>query len=692
MATTLKPFILTAIALFAIESSAETNTVVRTDPTQPTAVFADAMRARASDTGELDIKALVVGSDDDGAAIVTDSEKHETIVRSGSTLQLKLGSIGMNLAVKKVSSAGVEFEQTSEGGKALLSASFKALPTSKGIDAGNLRYIECDDVDIKTLLRLISDQTGVNISASAATTDTKVSLFLRNVTAEAAVEEICRSTGLWFRRDAESGMIRVSSVEEYEQSLASFREEETESFTLLYPNVIEVASVIYGLYPERVLLSLGEDEILDDEENDISRRFNRFNSIADNGGSSFLNMDAGSTSSSGSSSSGGTISFNGGRVTMVGPQQGTTMNVNDARLLREAESRGDTNAVANIIGSIGGRNANIFVTISRKNSMLMVRTSDSKAMDDIRALIKRLDVPTPMVLLEVNVLELQIDDDFVSSFQYEFAENYRTTSYDSEMKATAGYPGFNPLAGEARSDAFSFQLLSKHLQTRIQLMEKDGKARTLATPMLLTANNEVSRLFIGEERPMVKNITSQTIANGETTITVPQTEIEFQAVGTMLLITPNINADRTVTLRLLQENSEINPNGATIPIYSLTDGGLVQNVPVDVVSSRSVTGTFVAKDQMTMAVGGLIKEIETETVNRVPFLGRIPLLGWFFRSTEKIKQRTELIVMIKPHVISTPSDAENISHEVLEENAAHAAKDGRSSNGVLKHDPFEKAE
>ena len=188
---------------------------------------------------------------------------------------------------------------------------------------------------------------------------------------------------------------------------------------------------------------------------------------------------------------------------------------------------------------------------------------------------------------------------------------------------------------------------------------------------------------------MVRSITSQTIANGETTITVPQTEIEFQDVGTLLLITPNINADRTVTLRLLQENSEIVEGGASIPIYSASDGGLVQNVPVDVVSSRSVTGTFVAKDEMAMAVGGLVKETESVQEKRIPFLGRIPLLGWLFRSTEKVKRRTELVVLIRPHVISTPADGEETSRRTLDGVSASAARDGRPSLGVLPTDPFE---
>ena len=409
--------------------------VVATDPTRPSGKFAESLKGRMTDLGGLETAALVVGADNDGVAILRDAAGKRHVVRSGSTVPQKIGDLPVNLVAASVTSAGVEFE--SETTSLVLPSHFKPVPAETPVAPASLRYIECDEVELETVLRLISDQTGVNIAASAATAKTPVSLFLRNVKAETAVEEICRSAGLWFRRDGADGIIRVTTMDEYRSSLASFREEETESFTLLYPNVIEVASVIYGLYPERVLLSLGEDEILDDEENDISRRFGRFNSIADSGGSSFLNMDVKNASSGSASSSSGTLSFNNGRVTMIEPYRGATINVNDAKHLTAAEMSGDTNAFVTAVSAIGGQSANIFVTVSRKNSMLMVRTSDSKAMNDIRALIKRLDVPTPMVLLEVKVLELQIDDDFTSSFQYQFQKDYNTTSEHSEKNVTA---------------------------------------------------------------------------------------------------------------------------------------------------------------------------------------------------------------------------------------------------------------
>ena len=708
-----------AFAQDAAEPAPAPATSVQRDPTRPTQRMADALRGGAGGLDGVGLRALVVGADGEGAALVA-ANGVESVVRPGSSLALSSGGVKGAIGVEAVTADGVTFSAPTLDAPLVLRG---ALRPSKGAEEGaedapaQLRHVECRDVPMDALMRLVADQAGVNISTSTQAAKVPVSIALRDVSAAVAVADACHTTGLWFRNDAATGIVHVMTMEEYAESLSTFREEQTETFTLLYPNVIEVASVIYGLYPERVLLSLGEDEGLDDDENDITRRFRRFSRIADSGGSPFLGMTPSAVSPGGGTTAGGILTFNDGRVSVVGPAN-QTVNLADARRIAlSGTAEGAAGPTADPAAADSGEDAaiqsvsaNIFVTVSRRNSMLMVRSSDKKAMDDIRDLVRRLDVP-PQMVLEVKVLELQLDDDFTSSFEFSAFEDangatpvgerfsfsdadgnprYRHTNGKADWDdVAAGFPGFDPLATEGNGSAFSFRVLGKHLQARIQLLERDGKARTLATPLLLTANNEVSRLFIGEERPMVRNITSQTIANGDTMVTVPQTEIDFQAVGTLLLLTPNINADRTVTLRLLQENSEISRNAATIPIYSLNDGGLVQNVPIDVVSSRSVTGTFVAMDEEPIAIGGLIREVESEQVSRVPILGRIPLIGWFFRSTEKVKQRTELIVLVKPHVISTPGEGGEASRKALDGSAAHSARDGRPSLGLLKKDPFE---
>ena len=74
---------------------------------------------------------------------------------------------------------------------------------------------------------------------------------------------------------------------------------------------------------------------------------------------------------------------------------------------------------------------------------------------------------------------------------------------------------------------------------------------------------------------------------------------------------PQINADRTVTLRVLQENSQVLTGGATIPI--VTGNGSIQSQPVDIVSTRTFSGTVVAKDSLTLAIGGLIMRLLSRT-------------------------------------------------------------------------------
>jgi general secretion pathway protein D len=315
---------------------------------------------------------------------------------------------------------------------------------------------------------------------------------------------------------------------------------------------------------------------------------------------------------------------------------------------------------------------------------LIVRTSDTKAMAEIRALVKRMDVPTPMVLMEVKVMELQLDDDYDATFEYNFhvKESTHTMGNNGALIANALQSAMSGV-----SPTFSFAVLNDDIEARIKLMQKDGRIKVLATPTLLTANNEVSRIFSGKEYPIVTGWTpGQTVVpeNGMPITTAPTAQIERKDIGTMLLVTPNINADRTVTLHLLQENSELGGK-ATIPVPKSLDGGAeTLNMDIDFIESRSLTGTFVAKDKMTILAGGLIRESEGQTYYRTPFLGSVPLIGWLFRGTEKAKTRSELVVLITPHVITTPYEGGKISEELLKALSAHPARDGSRSLGTLR--------
>jgi general secretion pathway protein D len=678
------------------------------DPTKATDSFSDALKRRLLEDPSMRIQALVVGVREDGVALIGERVDGASPARKGTVLRKAVGSVGVDVKIRSITPSGVELDTSNAGEGVILPGSFTALPAPQNPPSELLRHLECEKVPVGTLMRLVADQTGVNISVSDAASSKAASMFLRNVPADIAVEEVCRATGLWFRRETGGRVLRVMTMDEYAEGLNTFREESTEMFTLLYPNVIEVASVIYGLHPDRTFVSLGEEEFDEDEEYDLSRRFRRFRVIEDNGGSQFMDIEAPQVTGSGSRTGGsGAFSFSrGGAASRLSQwdqlrqrsrkrSYADRVGADDAKLAEFAYGTGNTNLLQQIKNQVTPAAASIFVTLSRKNNVLIVRTSDSRVMDEIRAVVKRLDVPTPMVLMEVKVLELDVTDDFTAEFSYSF--NRETKPYnatDSETGALAnnvlsGFPGFSPVANNPiMAGAMSFQVVSDKIAARVQLLQQDGKVKTLATPTLLTANNEVSRIFSGVEYPIVTGWTpgstsSSAVGGGTTVFSTPT--IERQDIGTMLLITPNINADKTITLRLLQENSAVSAEKASIPVLD-SSGSKQENKEVQFVESRSLVGTFVAKDNATILAGGLIKETESEMYKRTPVLGSLPLVGWLFRGTEKVKRRTELIVLIKPHVISTPFEGGRISKELLEALSAHPAADGRTSMGVHKED------
>ena len=558
-----------------------------------------------------------------------------------------------------------------------------------------------ENVDFRALplidaTRMLSQQTGLNIVSSTDAGKIPVSLFLHNVTAKSAIEELCKAHNLWFRQDEKSGIVRIVTMPEFERDLVSFREEKTEVFTLLYPNAVSIALAIRDLYGDRVQLSFNR-EATTDEANDLNARFDRFDIVdqRSQGLGLFSSNSTGSGGSNTSVSGPGNNRFSSSTASsdnaLNGPQMRLNSNRRDAEntfrsltpeqadLVQKLIEKGNGDADA-ALQKFRRQTASIFVSISRKNNIVLLRTSDQKSLDEISTLVHRLDVPTPLVLLEVKVLSVDLDDGLNSMFDFQFSDGVTTAGGFSSGSIQP--PLADVLSGAARRAApldvggtavrngdLTFQFVNKNFRARLQMLQTKNKVTTLATPLLMTANNEVSRLFIGEERPIVRNISSNTVQNNNTSTTTPNTTIEFRPVGTTLLLTPNINSDRTVTLRLLQENSSINSNGATIPV--VTGNGSVQNQPVDVVASRTVSGTIIAKDDLEIAVGGLIEENVTDQRAEVPVLGRIPVLGIPFRRQNSGRTRHELIVVVRPHILSTPSESECISKDLMNQLSLH---------------------
>jgi general secretion pathway protein D len=567
-----------------------------------------------------------------------------------------------------------------------------------GIDS-RIEQIDFRDVALGDALKILSDQSGLNILASREAASISVTMYLKRVTSMEVIDALAKTYNLWYQRDWESNIVRIYTVKEYRMEEVEFKKEETEIFTMKNAkNALDLAETIKNLFSERVFLSYGRNQ--NELMTDLTQRFQRFNMID---GRSTLSSGAGGGSgrgglnTQGGGGNFGSTSINtssgfandGVGVRSVGQQEGlSNRQIEIDEQLRTATElmrnkvetqellTGDAVKSKLFVENTATRQAPIYVGVIKHQNRVLVRTRDLDAMNEIRHLYKQLDTNSSMLMMEVKILSVDLGDGFDSLFDFKM----KNGSYEiSTLNATGAQLAQNAIRGAAAAfnPALLATVVSENFEARLQLLEKEGRVTELATPTLMTVNQEVSRVFVGKEQPIVtgyesssSTATGGSIVGGGSVINqpiiVPQTEL--RAIGTTLLLTPNINADRTVSMQLLVEQSAIGKDQATIPVQ--VDDRLV-DANIDLVQERTFSGTVVAKDATSVAVGGLIEELASNNETKVPFLGDIPLLGFFFREEAQARTRRELVVIMKPYIIGTPSDAQTVSDHFLRENSVH---------------------
>ncbi len=561
-----------------------------------------------------------------------------------------------------------------------------------------IAQVEFKDIAVGDALRILAEQSGLNVVASEEAAQIKVTLFLRNVTVMEVIDAMSKTYNLWYQQDRKTGIVRLYTVSEYRLEKVDFKKEKTEIFTMKNAkNALDFAESIQNLFGfRRVNLSFGNNpQAL---QADLSNRFSLFDMI--NSRTSLVNSGRGGSGGGGRRGGFGrgrlggrngrfnnNRRFNNGRFgnNLNNADVDEYLNTTDKVLQRFSGDKqrkdnlsslllGDQAETRALMSATIRHQAPIFVGVIGRQNRVLVRTRDSDAMAEIRRLYQKLDVESAMLMMEVKILSIDLSDGYNSLFDFKLKSGDFNVSTGGQTSTAAQVLG---AAATAAASTFDPTLLatvvSKNFEARLELYEKEGRVTELATPLLLTSNQEVSKVFVGEERPITTGFnSSQSSAtntgngNVNTPILVPQTDL--RSIGTTLLLTPNINADRTVSIRILVEQSTVGDVKATIPVP--LNNQLV-DAEIDVVQERTFSGTVVASDMQAIAVGGLIEEASASREKKVPVLGDIPLLGFFFRETSEVRGRKELVVIIKPYIMYTPEEGEPISRHVLQDNSVH---------------------
>jgi general secretion pathway protein D len=175
----------------------------------------------------------------------------------------------------------------------------------------------------------------------------------------------------------------------------------------------------------------------------------------------------------------------------------------------------------------------------------------------------------------------------------------------------------------------------------IEALESDGNSNIIGTPVLVTLDNEEAEIKVGQEVPFVTGQFTNTGAQTGATVNPFQT-IQRQQVGLTLKLTPQINEGNAVLLKIQQEVSSLLPSSQAVDLIT---------------ANRNINTTVIVENSATLVLGGLIEDRLSENQSRVPILGRIPLLGALFRADNNRKSKTNLMVFIRPTILTNDVQA-----------------------------------
>ena len=285
------------------------------------------------------------------------------------------------------------------------------------------------------------------------------------------------------------------------------------------------------------------------------------------------------------------------------------------------------------------------------NSLII--TASGRDYKMIQSVLAKLDIKRRQVYVEAVILEVTLDDSVkfgVNLFGIEPPETGKVTLFGGS--STIGNSGLfqaSELAGVSRGfsglSVGSLQEVSLggntffNVGALLQALASDGDINVLSTPQILTSDNQKAEIVVGENIPILTS-------RGETTGGNFNNQIERKDIGITLRFTPQILESDLVKLELYQEISGLRSG---VSQDFTTEQGVIT-------SKKSASTTVIVKDKQTVVIGGLIEDKIETSISKVPILGDIPLLGWLFRSTEKVTKKSNLMIFLTPHVIRDPNE------------------------------------
>jgi len=270
------------------------------------------------------------------------------------------------------------------------------------------------------------------------------------------------------------------------------------------------------------------------------------------------------------------------------------------------------------------------------NSLLILASPSEFAV--IEAALKRLDVLPIQVLIEASIAEVTLTDEIKYGLQFSYDSNHGpiVLSEANNGGIASQFPGFSYLY-TGRAD----------IRGVLNAIESLTNVRVISAPKLIVLNNREAQLQVGDQVP----ITTQSAVGTLDPAAPIVNSIQLRDTGVILRVTPRANRSGRVILEVAQEVSDV---------ARTTSSG----IDSPTIQQRKIASTVAVLDGETIALGGLIRDTHSNGGGGIPYLRKIPVLGQLFGSTTRDSRRTELIVLLTPHVIRSDEESDEAMEEL----------------------------
>ena len=292
----------------------------------------------------------------------------------------------------------------------------------------------------------------------------------------------------------------------------------------------------------------------------------------------------------------------------------------------------------------------INIVVDEPNNALVIRAlyRDYKA---VLETIKKLDLYPKQVLLEVMLAQISLDDTNKFGIEwFRFADSLAAGRYTQDVIMGKVPPAATPIPALTGNIRYSIVDAAGKFAAAINAAASDNRLNVISSPHVLASNNKEARIQIGKEQPILTTTytTGTTVDTGTNVITG---NIEYKDIGIIITVTPRISDSGLITLEIQVEKSDV----------STAQLGNLQSVPVfDKKTAKTVLSVL---DGQMIVIGGLIEDQKNVTSSGVPFLSKIPILGGLFGSQSYTKSKTELMILMTPHIITDYSQSKAVTEE-----------------------------